>query len=353
MTPDTQLVRAPGVTIELGDADDVRILRVARAARVHAARPCHLARVRPASHDRGVLACIAGGKQHFIEFASTIVQLATAGVLRVPGLLESAPRGYASPTMHVVMLDDEPRTRGYMEAIEAVVRAGDVVVDIGTGTGVLATVAPRTGAARVHAIESSAIADADVLMTEMIGNDPLDEHLLELVADAKSRLLRSGARLVPSAIEIFAQPVDLPRRLVERHLFTPERLAAWQRTDGRVPRVASRGRSRKSGSDRSLWPIRRRVADAGDVHADARRRAARHRPHVPRDAGAGCHPLHLAEEVHPTNRWRYALWPARGQAAFAADDTATIDYACDRGVTSLGVRPTSIRTEAMDPSSGV
>ena len=41
------------------------------------------------------------------------------------------------------MLDDRRRTEGFLAAIRQVVRPGDVVVDIGTGTTVLATAAAR------------------------------------------------------------------------------------------------------------------------------------------------------------------------------------------------------------------
>jgi predicted RNA methylase len=55
--------------------------------------------------------------------------------------------------LHLAMLDDRNRTAAYLEAIRDGVREGDVVVDIGTGTGVLAAAAAQAGARRVYAIE--------------------------------------------------------------------------------------------------------------------------------------------------------------------------------------------------------
>ena len=405
VTPDTLLVRAPGLTIKLGDADDVRIMRGEQHLE---STPHALAILHAFAQPRQVgevLAGLAGGPQHFVEISSTILQLAAAGVLSPPGLLSAAPRGYASPTMHVVMLDDEPRTRRYIEALHAVVHDGDVVVDIGTGTGVLATTAAKSGARRVHAIESSAIANAaervfaangvadrvgivrgrstevtlperaDVLVTEMIGNDPLDEHLLEIVSDAKARLLREDARLIPSAIEIFAQAVALPRRLIERHVFTPERLAAWQALYGLdfSPLAEVRRGPTQSMSVRTeeflAWP---RVASAvslasidltGPFEVVRRASVAVTLTHDVERLGVvlafratlapGNILSTLAEEVHPTNHWRYAMWPAREQVALSAGAVVTIDYAYDRGVTSLEIGPSSTRTDEIDPSSAV
>ena len=58
------------------------------------------------------------------------------------------------PAVHYQdMLSDHERMRRYRQAIEAVVRPGDVVADLGTGLGVLALMAVRAGASFVYAID--------------------------------------------------------------------------------------------------------------------------------------------------------------------------------------------------------
>ena len=76
-----------------------------------------------------------------------------------PGAERARTSGWADPVEHARMLHDERRTGDYVAALAAAVRPNDVVLDIGTGSGVLAVAAARAGARRVYAVEASDIAE--------------------------------------------------------------------------------------------------------------------------------------------------------------------------------------------------
>lgn len=67
--------------------------------------------------------------------------------------------GFLDPAEHAHMLLDRVRVDAYAAAIAAVVRPGDVVLDIGTGSGILALLAAKAGARRVFAVERTGIAE--------------------------------------------------------------------------------------------------------------------------------------------------------------------------------------------------
>lgn len=139
---------------------------------------------------------------------------------------------------HLSMLLDAARMDSYRRAIDATVRPGDVVVDIGCGTGVLTFMACEAGAKRVYAIEGGPIIDvarelavdngfadrieflegwsidlglpepADVLITETIGNAGLDEGIIAWTSDARERLLRPGAAFLPQRLRLWVAAAE-------------------------------------------------------------------------------------------------------------------------------------------------
>jgi protein arginine N-methyltransferase 1 len=142
---------------------------------------------------------------------------------------------------HHSMLTDDVRTSSFLRAIVETVRPGDVVVDIGSGTGVLSLFAAMAGASHVYSIERDPVIDvareiaegnglsekitfivgsspeveipepADVLVTETIGNVGFDEGIVVWVDDAKSRFLKPGAQIVPRRVDAIASLVSVPR----------------------------------------------------------------------------------------------------------------------------------------------
>ena len=120
-------------------------------------------------------------------------------------------------------------------------RPGDVVVDVGTGTGLLAYFACQAGAARVFAIEEGPVVNlareiarvngfddrveffddrsyrvelperADVLISETLWNFGVGEGMVGFLADARRRFLKPGARSIPAAVELHVAAVQTGR----------------------------------------------------------------------------------------------------------------------------------------------
>jgi len=136
------------------------------------------------------------------------------------------------------MLADEPRMAFYHEAITRHIQPGDRVIDLGTGTGILAAFASRQGAAQVYAVDHSSIIDhamqlgaengienvdfedvhskkfyldepVDVILHEQIGDFLFDEAMVPNVCDLRDRLLKPGGLILPSQFEFFCEPMTL------------------------------------------------------------------------------------------------------------------------------------------------
>ena len=132
-----------------------------------------------------------------------------------------------SLTGHGHMVTDKLRTDAYAQALEQDIKTGDVVAEIGTGTGIFALLACRFGARRVYAFEPSAVIElareiatangfadriefipkmslesalperADVIVSDVHGVLPFFNRGLLSLIDARNRFLAPHGRMIP------------------------------------------------------------------------------------------------------------------------------------------------------------
>ncbi len=137
---------------------------------------------------------------------------------------------YAEIEVHRSMICDRVRTDGFRRAIDSVVRPGDIVLDVGAGTGILSLFAARAGAARVYAVERTTVAvmaqelaaangaadvvrvihgdimdielpeRVDVIVSEWLGGFGIDEGMLAPVVAARDRWLKPGGVMIPGSV---------------------------------------------------------------------------------------------------------------------------------------------------------
>ena len=145
---------------------------------------------------------------------------------------------YDSTAVHRLLVGDRMRTAAFRASIDATVEPGDIVLDVGAGSGILSLFAARAGAARVYAVERAPGAAAlarqlveahglrggvcvieapaetaslpepvDVIVSEWLGPYGVDENMLAPVLAARDRWLKPGGRLIPSSVTAWLAPV--------------------------------------------------------------------------------------------------------------------------------------------------
>jgi SAM-dependent methyltransferase len=266
LSPETRLQLAPGIRTRLDavghvlvDAPDGTIIDAGPwgfATLALFARPLSLrAAITELENNRN-------GSTDFVPSMSVINMLIEERALVALDVDRVQTRGWADPVEQARMLHDERRTNDYIAALRKAVRPTDVVLDIGTGSGVLAVAAARAGARHVYAVEASDIADvaervfaangvqdrvtlvrgwsreielpepADLLVAEVIGNDPFEEEILETTLDARRRLLKPGAALIPHTLELLARPLLIPNAEARQRTIGPPAVERWRRLYG-------------------------------------------------------------------------------------------------------------------------
>jgi SAM-dependent methyltransferase len=141
---------------------------------------------------------------------------------------------YAEFEVHRTMICDRVRTEAFRAAIDSVVRPGDIVLDVGAGSGILSVFAARAGAGRVYAVERTTVAvlaqelaaengvgeivrvihgdimdvelpeRVDVIVSEWLGGFGIDEGMLVPVIAARDRWLKPGGVMIPRSVTAWA-----------------------------------------------------------------------------------------------------------------------------------------------------
>lgn len=153
-------------------------------------------------------------------------------------------------SFHRKLLNDFGRMNAYREAIQSTVRPGDIVLDAGSGSGILAMFACQAGAKRVYAVEREDIIFAarqlakengfedrivflrqqikdvdipepvDVIISELISKSVLGQKMSETIGWCRDSFLKPGGRILPEKVTLWIAPVENEK--FSRHLEFPE-----------------------------------------------------------------------------------------------------------------------------------
>lgn len=145
---------------------------------------------------------------------------------------------FAGLEEHEEMLSDSVRVGAYHRGIHRNVKPGDVVLDLGTGTGLLAFMASRAGAKKVYAVEHSDFIEVareiaahngftniefvransrdfvppepiDVVIHEQMGDELFSENMMENLLDLRDRVLSPSGRILPARFRLFVEPIAM------------------------------------------------------------------------------------------------------------------------------------------------
>ena len=150
---------------------------------------------------------------------------------------------------HEVMLSDRTRVETYRQALERRITPGTIVLDLGTGSGILSLLAAKQQPKKIYAIDHSDFINVarriakennvtciefvqtnsrtfelpdqgkvDTIIHEQMGTALFDENMMMNLLDLKRRLLKKGGLILPGKFELFMEPVALKPDYLVPHL---------------------------------------------------------------------------------------------------------------------------------------
>lgn len=177
---------------------------------------------------------------------------------------------------HRTLIADRVRNEAFFAALKSVIEPGrTIVADIGAGTGLLGLMASKLGAKEVYLYETAEVAgvaqkilkanrargchlmpchstemqdppQADVVVSETLGNFALEENIIATLADARVRHLKPGGAIVPRAIVQRVAPVAASR--------IHDELMAWDRVGHGLDLSVAKTMSLNNAYVRTLQP---------------------------------------------------------------------------------------------------
>lgn len=176
------------------------------------------------------------------------LEVLQSGLARFPGDqdLEFSLRLQMSsmaPAWHIPMVNDEERNQAYEQALKNAVKPGDLVLEIGTGSGLVSMMAARAGAGKVvtcevlpvmadlarEIVERNGFGDriavlnkkstqlrvgedlphkADIFVSELINIGMLAPGMLSVLQHARENLVKPGGKIIPATAIVHAAVIE-------------------------------------------------------------------------------------------------------------------------------------------------
>ena len=155
------------------------------------------------------------------------------------------------PFWHVGMMNDQTRNEAFSKAIGRAVSKGDLVLDIGTGSGLLSMMAAKAGAKEIISCEASKIISTvakkiiskngfdnqitvvnkmstnlkvgedlpnkvDVIISEVLSAELVGEGVRSTILDAKKRLLKKSGKMLPESGDIMIALIGADENITDK-----------------------------------------------------------------------------------------------------------------------------------------